>query len=101
VVAKVEARTRGAAGTGAPPAPREPAGPPSYKVGDEIATREAYGNALVRLGAVDKRIVALDAEVKNSTFAEKFKAKYPERFVECLIAEQNMVGMAMGLAPEG
>jgi transketolase len=97
----VEPRARGSAGLGAPPAPREDAPPINYRLGDEVATREAYGNALVRLGAGDKRIVVLDAEVKNSTYAEKFKHKYPERFVECLIAEQNMVGMAMGIGPEG
>jgi transketolase len=101
VSVKVEARTRGTPGAGTPKAPSEPAGSPEYKPGGEIATREAYGNALVRLGSVDKRIVVLDAEVKNSTYAEKFKHKYPDRFIECLIAEQNMVGMAMGLAPEG
>ena len=101
VSAKVEARTRGTPATGTPRAPTQAANPPEYKLGGEIATREAYGNALVRLGANDKRIVVLDAEVKNSTYAEKFKNKYPERFVECLIAEQNMVGMAMGLSPEG
>jgi transketolase len=102
VTVQVEARTRGTPGLGVPPAPRgEQAPPPAYKIGDEIATREAYGNALVRLGGVDKRIVVLDAEVKNSTYAEKFKHKFPERFIECLIAEQNMVGMAMGLSPEG
>src|SRR5262249_18110402 len=95
------ARPRATPGAGTPPVPAEPAGPPEYKLGGEIATREAYGNALVRLGAKDKRLVVLDAEVKNSTYAEKFKNKYPERFVECLIAEQNMVGMAMGLSPEG
>jgi transketolase len=96
----VFARVRGPA----EPAPTEPqaaAPAPSCAPQSEIATREAYGNALVRLGAVDKRIVVLDAEVKNSTYAEKFKAKFPERFVECLIAEQNMVGMAMGLSGEG
>jgi transketolase len=101
VSVKVEARTRGTPGTGAPKAPAQPAGPPEYQPGGEIASREAYGNALVRLGALDKRIVVLDAEVKNSTYAEKFKNKYPDRFVEGLIAEQNLVGMAMGLSPEG
>src|SRR5262249_55859257 len=101
VTVKVEARTRGTPATGTPKAPAQPAGPPEYHVGGEIASREAYGNALVRLGSADKRIVVLDAEVKNSTYAEKFKNKYPDRFVECLIAEQNMVGMAMGLSPEG
>src|SRR5262249_24473384 len=101
VSVKVEARTRGTPATGAPKAPAQPARPPEYQPGSEIASREAYGNALVRLGAVDKRIVVLDAEVKNSTYAEKFKNKYPDRFVEGLIAEQNLVGMAMGLSPEG
>jgi transketolase len=101
VQGSVTPRVRGNVGVGVPPAPKEPAPAPSYKLGDEVATREAYGNALVRLGAVDKRIVVLDAEVKNSTYAEKFKAKFPDRFVECLIAEQNMVGMAMGMGPEG
>jgi transketolase len=95
-----QARTRGTpanrpgAPTGTPPAP-------PYKLGDSVATREAYGEALVRLGAVDPRIVALDAETKNSTFAEKFKDKFPERFFECFIAEQAMVGAALGLATEG
>jgi transketolase len=46
-------------------------------------------------------VVALDAEVKNSTFADKFKAAYPDRFVDCYIAEQNMAGVALGLASEG
>jgi transketolase len=67
----------------------------------EEATREAYGDALVRLGAGDARVVALDGDVKNSTYAERFRAAYPERFVEAYIAEQNMVGTAMGLAAQG
>ena len=67
----------------------------------EQATREAYGQALVRLGEVDPRVVALDGDVKNSTFAEKFKERFPERFVECFIAEQNMVSVAAGLAAQG
>jgi transketolase len=66
-----------------------------------VATREAYGDALVRLGAVDGRIVALDGDVKNSTYAERFKDKFPERFVEAFIAEQNMVNTAAGLAAQG
>jgi transketolase len=66
-----------------------------------IATREAYGQALVRLGAADARIVALDGDVKNSTYAETFLAAYPERFVESFIAEQNMVSVAAGLAAQG
>jgi transketolase len=68
-----------------------------------IAPRKAYGAALVALGAADseRRIVALDADVKNSTYAEWFYKKFPERFVECKIAEQNMVSVAAGLAAGG
>lgn len=91
---------------GAAPAPREwspddPALAPSYAPGQEAATREAYGAALVKLGRVCPDVVALDADVKNSTFSEKFKAAFPDRFVECFIAEQNMAGAALGLATEG
>jgi transketolase len=94
------ARTRGAA-ENRPHRPSEVPAAPSYKPDGEMATREAYGDALVRLGAVDPRIVVLDAETKNSTFAERFKDKYPDRFFEAYIAEQNMVGMGLGLAGEG
>jgi transketolase len=66
----------------------------------EVATREAYGHALVRLGESDPRILALDGDVKNSTFAERFMQRFPERFVECFIAEQNMVSVAAGLAAQ-
>jgi transketolase len=75
--------------------------PFSYAPGEMIATREAYGAALVRIGSVDTRIVALDGDTKNSTFSEKFAKAYPARFFECFIAEQNMVGMAVGLATQG
>jgi len=78
------------------PAPAVP-----YKLGDEIASREAYGNALVRLGGVDESVVVIDAEVKNSTFAEKFMKAFPDRYVEGFIAEQNMIGVALGLSTEG
>ncbi len=74
---------------------------PSYKLGDMVATREAYGTGIARLGAVDPRVVALDADVKNSTFSERFEAAHPERFYQCFIAEQVMVGAAMGLAARG
>ncbi|VVB81794.1 1-deoxy-D-xylulose-5-phosphate synthase [uncultured archaeon] len=73
---------------------------PKYKLGDLVATREAFGTMLEKLG-VNERIVALDGDVKNSTFSEKFREFYPERFVDCYIAEQNMVGMAVGLASKG
>jgi transketolase len=66
-----------------------------------VATREAYGAALVALGAIDDRIVALDADVKNSTFSEHFERAYPDRFFQTFIAEQVMVGAAMGLAARG
>lgn len=74
---------------------------PRYELGQQVATREAYGDGLVALGRVNPNIVALDGDVKNSTFSEKFMAAFPERFVECFIAEQNMVGVAVGLAARG
>jgi transketolase len=75
--------------------------PPVYKMGDLVATREAYGTALAALGALDHRIVALDADVKNSTFSETFQHAFPDRFFEAYIAEQVMIGAAMGLASRG
>ncbi len=75
--------------------------PPDYKIGQEIATREAYGSALVKLGAVSRDLVVLDGDTKNSTYSEKFLQAYPERFFEGFIAEQNMVGTAVGLAARG
>jgi transketolase len=75
--------------------------PLNYKIGDSVATREAFGNALLRIGEVDPRVVALDGDTKNSTYSEKFFGKFPERFTECFIAEQNMVGVATGFAVRG
>jgi transketolase len=75
--------------------------PPSYAMGASVATREAYGKALVKLGQADGRIVALDADVKNSTFSEAFEKALPDRFFQNFIAEQIMVGAAMGLAARG
>src|SRR5437660_744312 len=75
--------------------------PVSYNLGDLVATREAFGNALVRIGTVDPRVVALDGDTKNSTYSEKFFKKFPERSTECFIAEQNMVGVATGFAARG
>jgi len=74
---------------------------PAYTKGSHVATREAYGSALVALGAIDRRVVALDADVKNSTFSEHFEKAYPDRFYQAFIAEQAMVGAAMGLASRG
>jgi transketolase len=87
------------------PAPHNapPAGYPplNYKPGDSVATREAFGTAIARIGETDSRIVALDGDTKNSTYSEKFLKKFPARFVECFIAEQNMVGVATGFATRG
>jgi transketolase len=66
----------------------------------KMSTRKAYGGALAALGA-DHRVVALDGDVKNSTFAEIFARKYPDRFFEARIAEQNMVSAAAGLSAGG
>jgi transketolase len=71
------------------------------KLGDSVATREAYGDALVKLAEKDPRVVALDGDTKNSTFSEKLLKAKPERFLEMFIAEQNMVGVATGLAARG
>ena len=75
--------------------------PINYKLGDLIATREAYGAALVRIGEADLRVVAMDGDTKNSTYAEKFFKKFPERSTECFIAEQNLVGVATGFGTRG
>ncbi len=91
----------------APKSARRPAaktgtiGASAYKRGDSVATREAYGAAIARLAATDDRIVALDADVKNSTFSEKFEQQHPHRFYQNFIAEQAMIGAAMGLASRG
>lgn len=58
----------------------------------------AYGIALAKLGDVCPRVIALDADTKNSTFSEKMLDKHPEQFIECFIAEQNMVSVAVGVA---
>ncbi|MEO8601852.1 MAG: transketolase [bacterium] len=74
---------------------------PSYQAGDQVATREAYGTALAKLGSVNPAVVVIDADTKNSTFAERFLAAHPERYLEAYIAEQNMVGAAVGLSAAG
>ena len=71
-----------------------------YKSGDSVATREAYGRALEKIGA-DSNVVVLDGDVKNSTFTEYFFKKYPERAFQCYIAEQCMIGVAVGLQARG
>ncbi|RPJ53144.1 MAG: transketolase, partial [Acidobacteria bacterium] len=78
-----------------------PLDPPAYRVDDKVATREACGAALVRLWKADERVVALDADVKNSTYSQEFEKAFPERFYQAYIAEQAMTGIAMGLASRG
>jgi transketolase len=73
----------------------------SYKLGDQVATRKAFGLALARLGQTYPMIVSLDGEVSNSTYAEIFREKFPDRFFEMFVAEQNMVGAAVGFARLG
>ncbi len=80
--------------------PTTPAAP-HYALGEMVATREAYGKGLVRLGAVWPNLTVLDAEVSNSTMAALFKDAFPERFFEMFVAEQNMVGAALGLSLRG
>jgi transketolase len=74
---------------------------PTYEVGEKVATRGAYGDALAWIGSTDERVVALDAEVGNSTYAERFADKHPDRFFEMYIAEQQMVATAIGLQARG
>lgn len=72
--------------------------PPAYKLGEQVATRLAYGTALAKIGANNDRVIALDGDTKNSTYSEKLKKAFPERYIECFIAEQNLVGVAIGAA---
>jgi transketolase len=81
--------------------PVAPVAVPAYKPTDSVATREAFGAALAALGEANPLVVVLDADVKNSTFTDKFAKQFPDRFFENFIAEQNMVGAAVGLAACG
>ena len=84
------------------PRRQRPAHPtPSYTLGQEVATREAYGTALAKLARVSPAVVAVDGDTKNSTFSERIKEVAADRLIEGYIAEQNMVGVALGLASEG
>jgi transketolase len=74
---------------------------PSYDLGEEVATRKAYGDALTAIGAADGKVVALDGEVSNSTYADIFAAAHPERFFEMFIAEQQLVAAAVGMQVRG
>ncbi|HET7484511.1 MAG TPA: transketolase [Solirubrobacterales bacterium] len=91
----------------APPEPKPyeiektPVERPGYELGEKVATRGAYGDALAWIGSVDEKVVALDGEVGNSTYAERFAAKHPDRFFEMYIAEQQMVAAAVGMQTRG
>ncbi len=83
------------------PAPEPQAQPlqlPRYGTGEQVATRKAYGDTLVAIGAANPDVVALDGEVSNSTYSEEFKKAFPERFFEMFIAEQQMVAAAVGFS---
>jgi transketolase len=73
---------------------------PAYAVGSKVATRKAYGDALAAIGARPD-VVAMDGEVSNSTFADEFASKYPERFFEMYISEQQLVAAAVGFSVRG
>ncbi len=68
---------------------------------DKKATRAAYGETLIKLAAVNDKIVALDADLAEATTSGKFKEAYPDRFFDCGIAECNLVGMSAGLSTMG
>lgn len=75
---------------------------PPYRIGGKpVATRRGFADGLAALAPVDPRIVVLDGDVENSTYTEEFQKAAPDRFLECYIAEQNMTGVAMGLAARG
>jgi transketolase len=83
---------------------RFPEGPlelPRYELGQEVATRKAYGEALAALGSARGDVAALDGEVGNSTFAEIFKEAHPDRYFEMYIAEQQLVAACVGLHARG
>jgi transketolase len=74
---------------------------PAYALGSVVATRKAYGDALAAVGTARPAVIALDGEVSNSTFSEIFRAAHPERYVECYIAECQLVATAVGLQVRG
>ena len=74
---------------------------PTWELGEEVATREAYGKALTALGSIHGDVVALDGEVSNSTHSEIFREAHPERYFEMFIAEQQMVAAAVGMQVRG
>ena len=74
---------------------------PRFEIGDEVATRKAYGEALRWLGDTRGDVVGLDGEVSNSTYSELFRHAHPERYFEMYIAEQQMIAAAVGMQRRG
>jgi transketolase len=74
---------------------------PTWEVGKKMATRQAFGDALKAVGAARQDVVAIDAEVGNSTFSETFEEAFPDRFFQTYIAEQQMVATAVGMSVRG
>jgi len=72
--------------------------PPAYKKGESLATRQAYGNALEKIATSSKAVVALDGDMKNSTFSQTMFKVDAGRFIECFICEQNMIGVGIGVS---
>jgi transketolase len=85
----------------APEAAAKPIKLPRYELGSSEATRKAYGDALVAVGAANPNVVAMDGEVSNSTYANEFAKAYPERYFEQYIAEQQLVSFAVGMQVRG
>ena len=82
----------------APEPARKPVELPKYDASKPVATRKAYGDALVAVGTANPDVVAMDGEVSNSTYADEFAKAFPERFFEQYIAEQQMVAAAVGMS---
>jgi len=74
---------------------------PDYQLGEEVATRGGFGPGLAKLGDANPLVVSVDGDTKNSTYAEQFMKEHPDRYFEAFIAEQNMVGIAVGLSARG
>merc|ERR1712018_1105075 len=72
--------------------------PPAYNLGDKLATRQAYGAALAKLAKNHPNVVALDGDMKNSTFSQEMLKVDKNRYIECFICEQNMLGVGIGVA---
>jgi transketolase len=90
-----------AGGVSAPAPTRGPVRLPSWSLGELIATRRAYGEALRAIGDAEPRVVAMDGEVGNSTYSEIFRDAFPDRYFEMYVAEQQMVAAAIGLQARG